>query len=694
MLETSYFPGLVILSVAIAIVAAYTSIDMARRMARVQDASSRWWLVGGACAMGTGIWSMHFLGMLALHLPIPTGYDPFITFLSWLIAVVASGFALWLTARPRLPARLLASGSVVMGVAIAGMHYTGMAAMRMRPPIDYAGWLVVLSIVIAVVVSGVGLYLIHFLRTARRHVQALRVLASLVIGSSIVGMHYTAMAAARFPAASVCGAARGGMQTGWLASLVVVGALGILAMALVISVLDQRLESRTAVLASSLARANQELSHLALHDALTHLPNRILLKDRLEQAIEQGAGFALIFMDLDGFKAVNDVFGHSTGDLLLMEVARRLDSVRRHADTASRRGGDEFVLLAHAGSREDAEAVANRLIGLFADPIVVNGQSLRVSVSLGIALYPQNGGDADTLLANADAAMYVAKSNGQHNNFCFFDQSMNAHVLSEMQLSQDLGPALERGEFFLLYQPKVRARDQVLIGVEALIRWRHPEQGVLGPDLFIPLAERTGRIIEIGAWVLDEACRQLAVWHGRGNVIEMSVNLSAIQFYSLDLAGTIVGCLERHALAPEYLTLEVTESAAMRDLDRSMRLLRRLRAMGIKVSIDDFGTGYSSLTYLKRLPVTELKIDRGFVSSLHVDREDATIVAAIIAMGKTLGLTVTAEGVETGAQHAFLAEQGCDVLQGYLLGRPMRPSELPFGPGPAFPGALSPTGAD
>jgi diguanylate cyclase (GGDEF)-like protein len=675
MIQGTYAPGLVGMSILVAIVAAYTAIDLARRIASTRDRASRWWLIGGACAMGTGIWSMHFVGMLAYRLPVPTGYDPGITLLSWLIAIAASGFALWLTSRPQLSLHRWIVGSLILGGGIAGMHYTGMEAMRMQPAIDYARGLFASSIVVAVVVSGMGLRVMHVLRTAPRHVHWLRLAAALLIGLSIVGMHYLAMAAARFPAGSICGAAGYGLHAERLATLIIVGSLGMLTMALVISLLDQMLQSRTAALANSLASANQKLTQLALHDPLTRLPNRMLLEERLAQSIALGKRFAVIYMDLDGFKAVNDALGHHMGDQLLVEVAGRLEAVRRPTDVISRQGGDEFVLLVHVDDRGDAEAEALRLIELIRQTVVVDAQPLHVSASIGIALHPADGADPATLLSNADAAMYHAKKQGR-NGYCFFESRMNKQAQTLLQLTKALAPALARNEFRLLYQPQYDATTGSLVGVEALVRWHHPTRGVIAPDVFIPLAERSGLIVELGVWILDAACRQLLAWHREGHPVQMSVNLSAAQFCNMRLVEDIKACLEKYALPSRYLTLEITESTAMQDVEHSMRMLRQLRALGVRLSIDDFGTGYSSLAYLKRLPASELKIDRNFVQGLCEGQEDAAIVSAIIALGKTLGLTVIAEGVETREQQEFLARQGCDILQGYLLGPPTWPETL------------------
>lgn len=560
------------------------------------------------------------------------------------------------------------------------MHYTGMAAMRMSPGIRYDPVLFALSVVIAVLASGAALWIAFRLRRQSRRVRAMRAGAAVVMGLAIVGMHYTGMAAAGFPLGSFCGAARGGVSVEWLALVIIVVTLAVLAMALVISVLDLRMEARTAVLATSLAKANKELAYLALHDSLTKLSNRLLLEDRLEQAIRSAGrnrgSFALMFLDLDGFKAVNDVYGHHAGDLLLADVARRIVACVRLQDTVARVGGDEFVVLASVGEPADAGTLADALLAAAREPFLVDGHALRVSTSIGIALYPGDGASQHDLLTNADAAMYHAKGTGR-DTYCFFEASMNANVHKQLQLVQDLRQALERRELVLHYQPKFSAPDGPVVGVEALVRWQHPSRGLVPPDAFIPLAEKTGLIVPLGAWVLDEACRQMAQWRREGRTSwSIAVNLSAVQFAHAALVDTVRDTLARHALEPPCLTLEITESTAMRDADASLRILQQLHAMGVRISIDDFGTGYSSLLYLKRLPASELKIDRGFVRDLAHDTEDAAIVSAVVALGQTLNLRIVAEGVETEAQQAFLTRLGCHALQGNLLGRPMTAQAL------------------
>lgn len=671
----TYDLSLVLASLLMAMFASYTALDMASRVAATKDRAARWWLAGGSVAMGIGIWSMHFLGMLAFRLPIPMGYAPAITGLSLLAAIASSAFALWMVCQKQLTWPRLALGALLMGAGVCSMHYIGMAAMRMSPAIHYIPSLFALSVVIAVVASGAALWIAFHLRRDSSRVKRRRAVAAVVMGFAIAGMHYTGMAAAQFPVGSTCEMARTGMTTGWFALLIIVFALAVLSIALLTSVLDLRLEARTATLASSLENANQELQFLALHDSLTKLPNRALLEDRLEQEMQNVARekgfFCVLFLDLDGFKQVNDACGHHTGDQLLIEVARRIRASIRARDTLARLGGDEFVLLAKVSDPADAAGLSEKLITAIKEPIQIGGHQLRVSASIGIAVY--SGGDCELhdLLKNADAAMYHAKASGR-DNYCFFEESMNEDAQKQLQLSHDLRMAREQNQLVLHYQPKFDAAGGTLVGAEALLRWNHPVCGLVSPDEFIPLAEKTGLIVPIGRWVLDEACRQMSEWRAAGHTAwTVSVNLSALQFNQPDLVQTVRDCLKKHNLEPRYLTLEITESTAMSDADASMLILRQLTAMGVNISIDDFGTGYSSLLYLKRLPASELKIDRGFVRDLAHDTEDAAIIAAIVALGRTLNLKIVAEGVETIEQQEFLTRLGCNSLQGFLLGKPM-----------------------
>ena len=675
MLIGSYSPTLVVISLFVAILASYTALDLTERIATAKGRAVHLWTAGGALAMGVGVWSMHFIGMLAFKLPIDLGYDVTLTSLSLLIAILSCGFALWLVSQPRLPAWQLLFGALIMGGGISAMHYTGMAAMHMQPGIDYDPTLFTASLLIAVGASGAALWIAFRLRQHTPYVALIRCGAAIIMGIAIVGMHYTGMAAARFPDGSFCGAAVNGLNSKGLDNLVLITTLAVLSIALLTSILDARMEARTASLAHSLTEANRELTQLALHDPLTGLPNRVLLADRIDQAMlmvrEQGGCFALMFIDLDGFKPVNDAFGHHMGDQLLREVAARLREDLRSHDTLARIGGDEFLLLVQLAEQNDALNLAARQVGLIGRSFHVAEHDLQISASVGIAIYPGNGETAQELLMNADAAMYHAKGAGK-NGYSFFDASMNSNARKQLQLLQDLRTAVEQQQFSLYYQPKFDAANGRPVGAEALLRWVHPTQGMLLPDKFIELAERTGLIIPIGEWVLNEACRQMREWYVLGYTDwRIAVNLSALQFCHVGLVQSVAKALATHHLPANTLTLEITETTAMSDADASMTVLQALSEMGVDLSIDDFGTGYSSLMYLKRLPANELKIDRGFVRDLERDSDDAAIVSAIVALGQALGLRIVAEGVETDMQQDFLTQLGCDSLQGYLLGHPL-----------------------
>ncbi len=680
--HVSYAWPLVLASLLVAVLASYTALDLAARISTARSAQARlWWLAGGALCMGVGIWSMHFVGMLAATLPVPLAYDPGRTLLSLLIAIAASGFALYLVSGPDLTRARLGVGALGMGGGVAAMHYTGMAAMRMSPFIAYNPALVLLSVAIAIGASGAALWIAFRLRARTHHLYRLRAGAAILMGAAIAGMHYTGMAAAGFPVGSQCGALAGGWSGQGLAPMVLTAAVAVLAAAIVLSMLDRRFELQSAMLQSSLSQAHGEIAFLALHDALTKLPNRLQLERRLEQAMRDsrrsGQSCAVLFVDLDGFKAVNDAFGHQAGDRLLCLIAQRLRETMRPSDMAARMGGDEFVMVAEAVRREDVHALAARLGAALRQEFVVDGHHLRISASIGIALYPQDGVSAQELISHADAAMYRAKSGGRDAHQ-FFDPSMLVNAQENLQLLGELRGALARREFRLHYQPKLDLRSGRAVGAEALLRWASPSHGNVPPDRFLELAEQAGLIVPIGEWVLDEACRQAAAWHASGHRNwSVAVNLSALQFDHPGLVQSVRDALRRHALPSRALVLEVTESTAMRNVESSMAILKQFEAMGVGVSIDDFGTGYSSLLYLKRLPATELKVDRGFIRDVQHDADDAAIVSAIVALAQRLQLRVVAEGVETPAQQDYLRQLHCDLAQGFLFGKPVPGWEFP-----------------
>ena len=426
----------------------------------------------------------------------------------------------------------------------------------------------------------------------------------------------------------------------------------------------------------SLESVNKQLRHLATHDALTSLPNRILLDDRMSQCIEQakrvGEGFAVCVLDLDRFKHVNDSLGHRAGDELLKQVARRLQGVVRGADTVARIGGDEFVMiLGQARSPEDAERVGSKIIEEMQEPVRIGELDVHIAASIGVAFYPGDGTTVETLYAHADAAMYCAKQRGGSVVECY-SSSMNAATENRVRYEADLHRALSLQQFELHYQPKVSALTKQMHSIEALIRWRHPVHGLVPPDQFIPLAEESGLIVSIGEWVLREACRQVRAWQDRGlPAMRIAVNVSALQFRRLDLVETVGRALSDAGVDARYLEIELTETALMTHPEESVEILERLSRMGVIVSVDDFGTGYSSMSYLRRFPIDKLKIDRSFINHLMTSADDASIVRAIISLAHGLRLKVIAEGVETAEQVACLQKLGCDQFQGFYFGRPV-----------------------
>ena len=432
----------------------------------------------------------------------------------------------------------------------------------------------------------------------------------------------------------------------------------------------------------SAARAmSVRMTHSAQHDVVTNLPNRLLLNDRICQSIvlahRQKKSLAVIFLDLDRFKYINDSLGHAVGDKLLQSVARRLLAGVRGSDTVSRQGGDEFViLLSEISHPEDAATSAKKILLSLSAPHSIAGQDLRVDGSIGISVYPGDGEDAETLIKNADTAMYHAKENGR-NNFQFFKADMNLRAVERQSLEGNLRQALERKEFLLHYQPKVNLETGEITGVEALIRWQHPDRGLVAPAQFVPIAEDCGLILPIGRWVLREACRQAREWQEAALPFNrISVNVSATEFRAKDFVAEISTCLKETGLDARYLDLELTESVLMHHAESSTTILHALKEIGVHLAVDDFGTGYSSLSYLQRFPIDILKIDKSFIHRLTCGPDDSPIVGAIINMGKSLKLRVIAEGIETQQQLAFLQAQHCGEGQGYLFSRPVAAAQF------------------
>ena len=463
----------------------------------------------------------------------------------------------------------------------------------------------------------------------------------------------------------------------------------LLVLALLAFVLAIRMQLSKSLKAANarLESANEELQKRALLDPLTGLPNRVLFEERLMHAAsacdceeerivgQNSKRLAVLFVDLDGFKPVNDSFGHAAGDLVLKEAASRLRSIARNRDTVARLGGDEFVLLMEdVRNVTDSTQFANRLVKALAQPFDINGQQVEISGSVGIVVYPDQG-RRDKLMAYADAAMYAVKRSGGAG-YALFEPQMEDSALDQLNLQKDLRHAVELGQLELYYQPKVDGRNGEIKGMEALLRWNHPERGIISPEVFVPIAERFGLINGLGNWVINEVCRQMQAWSGEGVRMSVAINLSVHQLRQDDLISSISQALERHQVDASQLMCELTESVAMKDNEATQRFFKGLTDIGVRLSIDDFGTGYSSLSYLRQLTAKQLKIDRSFITDIESSGDARAIVKAVINLAHALNLSVVAEGVETEGQRKMLQDFGCDELQGFYFSRPMREDKM------------------
>ncbi|HEY8876446.1 MAG TPA: MHYT domain-containing protein, partial [Roseateles sp.] len=574
-------PAVVVLSYLTAAFASYVALDLAQRVRTPDALVARAWWIAGSLSMGTGIWAMHFVGMLALKLPFLVGYDTAVTLLSWLAAVAVSAIALRVAARETLTPASLALGALSMGAGICAMHYTGMAALVLAPGIQWNWTLVAASAAVATGAAAAALVIFFGLRQLpRAWARWGQLVAALVMGAAVAGMHYTGMAAAGIAEGAVCLSANalGGDNLG---NLVVGATFALLLTTLITSALDARGQRHTNRLQQSLQAATTELQQIALRDPLTGLANRQLLDDRLQHAAAQsqheGARVALLAVNLDGFKPINDSFGLAAGDQVLRETARRLQGLARGHDTLARLGADEFVLMIEGEVGETTLAqVAQRLLDALAEPMTgvpgAGSAPLRLSASVGIAMYDGRG-PGEALVAQADSAAQSVKRAGG-NGFAFFEAHMQAGVREQVELARDLRATLagEAGHLALHYQPKIATAEGEVAGVEALLRWQHPQRGAISPGVFIPVAERFGLIMPLGDWVIRECCRQVALWQGKGLQMRVAINLSVQQLRQPDaLVRRFEESLTQHGVDPRHLTCEITESVAMDDASATER---------------------------------------------------------------------------------------------------------------------------
>ena len=678
MVHVDYDSTLVIVSILVAVATCYAAFSMEELVFKTAYKKfEKSILVASGLILGLAIWAMHFVGMLAIHLPESYHFDLGLTTLSYMVGAIASIFAVWLTSRPTLPLPRLILGAVFMGLGIAGMHYTGMMALTVEYyQMHYDPLLVICSVLIAISGAGLSFFFIFKYKSAVRYRIGLKAIVALLMALSIVGMHYTGMVATYFDA-SIIKALNAAQteQSVLLFTIIFITSLVFVA-GFAVAVLESRLEERN----QQLTFINKELEIQSLHDALTKLPNRMYLTEYAEVVFshhrlhEQKAAF--LYIDLDGFKSVNDAFGHHIGDQLLVQMANRLHNKLNQSHKLFRIGGDEFVLISENTDINEAIQLAEEILHFIQGTYLIASKDINISASLGIAMYPEHGTNIQDLLINADVAMLVSKDQGRNTYTVFQSMSDQQDVRSQSKLINDLYKAVDEQQFVLFYQPKFTANYEVC-GVEALIRWKHPALGLLTPQMFIESAEKTGLIIPMGYWALEQACQQIQKWEQSKNPFyPIAVNLSALQFENKKLFSVLEQLLEKYQIQPHNLILEITESTAMHHIDSSIRTLERLRKLGIRIAIDDFGTGYSSFLYLKNLPVDELKIDRGFLMDLQPNSKEEAILESIIHLAAKLGLIVTAEGVETQQQADILKKLGCNQLQGYLLGRPVKIDSL------------------
>jgi diguanylate cyclase (GGDEF)-like protein/PAS domain S-box-containing protein len=755
---------LVILAGIICLLAAVTAFSILDR-ARADDRRRAAWLALAAFVSGTGIWSTHFVAMLAYQPDLPVGYDFGLTLLSVAAAVLITGVGWWLALRAARWAAL--AGGALLGLGIGTMHYIGMSAVKL------AGWLVwdrsyvIVSIALGVALSAAAL------AEHRRKPTLVPWRPALLFTLAICGLHFTAMAAAGIYPDPQLLVPEEAIGSSTLTVAVVAMALIILSISFAMVLFDRKLARNAAeeaqrikafadaaieglvvidgqrvidanksflsltgydslealpktlgellpdldshaliagaesaasecrltgaaghecdvevllrplhwrgaerrVLAvrdiSERKEAAARIAHLAYHDALTGLPNRAVFGDHLARQVDRAAEahepVAVLCVDLDGFKTVNDLHGHPAGDELLIEVAHRLRATVRGDELVARLGGDEFAVVQQGGSQPaHAGLLAERIIAALAEPFTVAGQSARVSASIGIAVFPADAETPLDLVRNADMALYRAKREGRALAR-FYEAAMDEALRQRRQLEADLRLALANGDLRLHYQPLAELDSGAIIGFEALLRWDHPSLGPISPEMFVRLAEESGLIVALGEWVLRAACGEAAGWTP---ALKLSVNLSPLQFMQDDLVGAIEAVLAETGLDPARLELEVTEGLLIKDATGALSILERLKALGVQISMDDFGTGYSSLSYFRMFPFDKVKIDRSFVGDMITNPQARAIIRSVIGLGHGLGVPVVAEGVETVEQLEALRAEGCDQVQGYLISRP------------------------
>jgi len=658
-------------SFGMAVLAAYVALDLARGIASSHRGTSLRALFGSALALAVGSWALHFIVMADRPLPFAMGYSGWGVLASLVVAYVGSWLACLLGSSSRIGLRSTVLAGLSLGCGICATSAVALLSLRLTPQVEWDPVAPAVGWAAASALGGGGLWLMAW----RRRIEAVdfrwRAVVAGVLGAALAAGHAGVVLGAQVPLLSLS-LAHDSVSLATVMALAVVGVPILLVVLLLTSTLEARFRSM-------LRRAREELQVAAYTDRLTGLPNRAMFDERLQRAVQKadrhGHRLALLFCNLDGLKAVNESFGQSSGDQVLREMADRLKRLLGGRDMVSRAGGDEFlILLEGSPEKEAAKRLAARVLAALGEPCRVDNHEVPLTCSIGIAVYPDDG-ELSKLVPHAAAAMNTVKRTGGAAH-CFFEPRMVAGARDQVELLHDLRRAIENGELELYYQPKIHAPSGQITGAEALMRWHHPQRGMVSPGVFIPLAERFGLINAMGNWLIEDACRQIRVWRDQGLRMRVAINLSVHQLRQPDLAQRIDAALRSHRIEPSLLTCEITESAAMDDTRANLQILEELSAIGVHLSIDDFGTGYSSLSYLRKLPSEELKIDRSFVLDLETSPDARAIVDAVVKLAQALGLKVVAEGVETEEQQTILRTLGCNELQGFLFAKPMSAQAL------------------
>ncbi|OTG86588.1 diguanylate cyclase [Acinetobacter sp. ANC 4558] len=672
-----YDLNMVIYSFIVAIFFCYLSALLADQFLfnNHQQKKNKIFILLSGLFLGLAVWVTFFLSISAIQIPGNYHFDYALILVAFLITFIASAFAVWSTTQYTLTSIRLIFGSILMGLGISGMYYIGLMGLFIEHyAMVYQPQLMVLATLVAILGAGFSFGLAIQYKNKSKNQKKTQLIFSIMMALNIIGMHYIGMHSVSFYR-DLNYKYNFVLSTNhnFILFTVILISILIFLVSGIIAFLEQRLEERN----RQLSKANTDLAHQAIHDSLTKLPNRLYLSEYAQKLFTSSQQSAFLFIDLDRFKAINDVFGHHIGDRLLIQLVNRIHKYLNKNEQLFRLGGDQFLLVIEHAMPELAMKKAEHLQQIILERFLIEGKEITISASIGIAFLNEHGKDLQELVMNADLAMLNAKEQGR-NTYTVFNYS-DALLQSQLQtkLINDLYKAVEEDQFILFYQPKFTTKSHCICGVEALIRWQHVSHGLLTPNMFLKGAESTGVIIQMGYWVLEEAIKQIQKWElSHTNLFPVAVNLSVVQFEHKELFITLEQLFEKYKIDPSHLTIEITESTAMQNIEMSILRFERLHQMGLNLAVDDFGTGYSSLLYLKDLAIDELKIDRAFIHDIENNKKSEIILESIINLATRLGLTVTVEGVETLMQADKLTQLGCQQLQGFLFGKPMPVKEI------------------